>query len=364
VDVQATVPASRKPLFRIPLRVVVVMAVLGCWWLADATGTSGLEESGWYRYATSLLLAIGLFASTAGIDRREAAAHKGLIVAAVTVGVVFKAALIGGVLYLASRDPFFLILGIAVAQIDPLSVAAILGDNRLSARAKTILASWASFDDPITVLLVVYASALLSNATTDGSGATASVGNAVASGSAGYGLDVALNLALAGAAYLAWRLLRRSPVVLTIALAGLAALAVWQFLMLAVAIAGLFVRPGWLERWLPRATNTALVVAGGVLGLLLVNGVNVWYGLALGVMAFLSQIVAGGLLTFGLPARDRLHLALAQQNGITAIILALQLEVDFDGAVAVIAPAILVTNTVHFVVNWLVDRRHHAQPVS
>jgi NhaP-type Na+/H+ or K+/H+ antiporter len=359
MDVKAPPPGQGNVLARVPLRVLLVVVVLGCWWLAESTGTHDLEQSTWYRYGTSLLLAIGLFASTAGIDRREAAAHKGLIISAVTIGVVLKAALIGGVLYLASRDPLFLVLGVAVAQIDPLSVAAILGDNRMSARAKTILASWASFDDPVTVLLVVYAAAVVGNG-----GGEGTLGSAVASGAAGYGVELALNLALAGAAYLAWRLLRRAPVVLSLVLGLLAAVAVWQVLMLGVAIAGLFVRPAWLERWLPRVTNTALLVAGGVLGLLLVNGVNVWYGLALGVMAFLSQIVAGGLLTFGLPGRDRLHLALAQQNGITAIILALQLEVDFDGAVAVIAPAILVTNTVHFVVNWLVDKRRQPQAES
>jgi len=353
-------------LARVPIRLVVLALVLGCWGLAEATGTQGLEHSVAYRYGTALLLAIGLFASTAGIDRREAAQHKGLIISAVTVGVVLKAALIGGVLYLITVDPLFLVLGVAVAQIDPLSVASILRNDRLSPRAKTILASWASFDDPITVLLVIYATAVLA----DGAGA----GAAMAAGAAGYGIDLALNLALALVAYLAWRWLRfrpkegggqrRFPFVLAAVLALLAAVAVWQFLMLGVAIAGLFVRPAWLQRWLGPATNAALLAAGVLLGLLLVNGVNPWYGLGLGVMAFVSQAVAAAVLTRGLPRIDRLHLALAQQNGITAIILALRLEADFAGSVAIIAPAILVANTVHAAANWLADRRRGRAPTA
>jgi len=333
---------------RTPLRLVLLLLVLGSWGLGELFGTHGIERATAYRYGTALLLGVGLFASTAGIDRREAAVHKRLIVGAVTAGVLVKAALIGTVLYLATRDPVFFVLAVAVAQIDPLSVASILGNDRMSPRAKTILASWASFDDPVTVLLAVYLTAVLSG--NEGTGA------AFVTGAASYAVDLALNLALAGAAWLAWRTLRRQPVVLVIILALLAGVAVWQFLMLGVAIAGLFVRPGWLPRVLVPATNTALLLAGALLGLLLVNGVDPWSGLALGVLAFVAQILAAALLTRGLPRIDRTHLAFAQQNGITAIILALRLEADFVGSVAVIAPAILVTNIVHFGANWLLDR--------
>jgi hypothetical protein len=89
--------------------------------------------------------------------------------------------------------------------------------------------------------------------------------------------------------------------------------------------------------------------------LLLVNGVSLGHGALLGVMAFLAQIVAAAALTQGMPRADRVHLALAQQNGITAIILALRLEIQFTGAVAVIAPAIVVTNLSHAMANRLID---------
>lgn len=334
---------------RIPLRVALLLVVAAVWAAAAAFGLRGIESSPGYSVATSLLLGIGLYGSTAGIDRAGAAAHKKIILGAITVGVLLKAALIGGVLYLVTRDPVFLVLGVAVAQIDPLSVATLMGDDRMSARAKSILAAWASFDDPMTVLLAVYATALLRGDLGLGGG----IGR--------YALDLALNLGLAAVAIVAWRLLRERRVVVTIIFVALLAVAVWQFLMLAVAIVGLFVRPTWLVQRLPAITNGALLVSGGVLGLLLVNGIDWRDGLLLGLMAFVAQAVAAALLTRRLPATDRAHLALAQQNGITAIILGLRLEVPFPGAIGVIAPAILVTNLTHYAANRLADRRARAR---
>lgn len=68
-----------------------------------------------------------------------------------------------------------------------------------------------------------------------------------------------------------------------------------------------------------------------------------------------SQIAVGYLLTGGLPAGDRIHLALAQQNGITAIVLALRLEAQFPGVAAMVAPAVLTTNLTHAVANRVLD---------
>ncbi|GAA1788299.1 hypothetical protein GCM10009682_08050 [Luedemannella flava] len=321
---------------------------------AELVGLRSVHNSTTYLYLTSLLLGVGLFSSTVGIDLAEAKDNKRIIIAAVTVGVFAKAAMIGGILYLATRDPVYLVLGVAVAQIDPLSVAAIMGDSRMSSRVKSILGAWASFDDPMTVILVVYVSAVATQ--TFGLGEASGQGP-VTDGLLAYGIDLALNLALAGLAYLAWLTLRARPWILTIVLSVLAVIAVAQFLMLAIAIAGLFMRTPLLERLVGRIVNYALLFSSVLLGLLLVNGVNLTDGLLLGVMAFVAQIVAGMALTRKFSRTDRLHLALAQQNGITAIILSLRLETQFSGSVAVIAPAILVTNVIHYVANWLTDRR-------
>jgi NhaP-type Na+/H+ or K+/H+ antiporter len=320
----------------------------------------GVETAAPYLYATSLMLTVGLYGSTYRIDLAEARRDWGLLVLAISVGVVAKSLLIGGVVYLVVHSPLALLLGVVVAQIDPLSVASILADERMSTRARSILATWSSFDDAATAVLAVYASALAASAF--GLGRPPAQEFHPTTGLVGYELDLALNLGVAGAVYMAWRLLRgpgqgrRADVLATALLAIVAAVAVWQFLVLTVAILGLFVRPGWLGRLLPAVVVSALGASAALLGVLLVAGIDPVRGIVLGLAAFGSQVVVGYALTHGLPQRDRVHLAFAQQNGITAIILALRLESQFPGVVAVVAPAILTANLTHAMANRLVDR--------
>ena len=77
------------------------------------------------------------------------------------------------------------------------------------------------------------------------------------------------------------------------------------------------------------------------------RGIDPVSGLVLGLAAFSAQAVVAAALTRGLPRSDRVGLALAQQNGITAIILALWIEKTYPGAVAILGPAIVVVNLLH-----------------
>ncbi|GII05884.1 cation:proton antiporter [Planobispora takensis] len=324
-------------------RIGLLIVVVGLGWLAaELGGVSGLENSSVYVLFSSLLLAIGLYGSTHGIDRAEAREHTRLIVLAVTVGVILKTAFIAGVVYLVSGDPRALIMAVVVAQIDPLSVAAVMRDDRLSGRAKTILAAWSSFDDPVTIILAVYAAAMVSGS--DGGGL-----------SAAYFADLGLNALFALVAYLVWRLIRNAPPVLSYAAAAAAVVsAAWSSLMLGLATAGLYLRvPD--SRWPARAVSVAFALSAFLMGLLLVGGANTGMGVLLGLAAFAAQMLAALVLTHGLPVIDRIHLGLAQQNGVTAVILALVFERDFGGFVAVIAPAILTVNLVHAVANRTAD---------
>ncbi|MFI6538607.1 hypothetical protein ACIBHY_39555 [Nonomuraea sp. NPDC050547] len=299
-----------------------------------------MTHSGAYLLLSSLLLAIGLYGSTHGIDRAEARQHGKLILLAVTVGVLLKAAFIAGVVHLVSGDPRAVILAVAMAQIDPLSVASVMADNRLSDRARTILGAWSSFDDPVTIILAFYAVSL--SRPTDGL-------------SASYLMDLGLNALFAAAAYGLWRLLRKAPPVLTyLAVVSAIASAAWSSLMLGIATAGLYLRlPD--SRWLSRAVTAAFALSAFLMGLLLVGGTNLAMGLLLGLAAFTAQMLAALVLTHGLPMIDRIHLGLAQQNGITAVILALAFEREFPGFVAVVAPAILTVNLVYVLANRAAD---------
>ncbi|GAA0855250.1 hypothetical protein ACFQVD_02330 [Streptosporangium amethystogenes subsp. fukuiense] len=324
-------------------RIGLLIVVVGLGWLAaDLGGLRDLEHSSAYVLFSSLLLAIGLYGSTHGIDRAEAREHSRLIVLAVTVGVLLKTAFIAGVVYLVSGDPRALIMAVVVAQIDPLSVAGVMRNSRLSSQAKTILGAWSSFDDPVTIILAVYAAALVSGS--GGGGLSAS-----------YFADLGLNVLFAAGVYLLWRLVRNAPPVLTYLTAvGAVVSAAWSSLMLGLATAGLYLRmPD--ARWLGRAVSAAFALSAFLMGLLLVGGTNMGMGVLLGLAAYAAQMVAALVLTHGLPLIDRVHLGLAQQNGVTAVILALVFERDFGGFVAVIAPAILTINLVHAVANRTAD---------
>ena len=97
----------------------------------------------------------------------------------------------------------------------------------------------------------------------------------------------------------------------------------------------------------------------------MVGGIKPTKALVLGGAAYLSQIVVALLLT--MPRRwrgDRARLALAQQNGMTAILLALLLEPNFPGPIGIVAPAVVVVNVLHALCNGLWVRLHHTVPAT
>ncbi|KUO20220.1 hypothetical protein [Streptomyces dysideae] len=348
---------SRAVLDALLLPLLLPVAVAGTGVLAGQWLTLDVRAGGgFYGWLTSALLAVGLYGSAAGIARPHARGDVYRIVVAITFGVVVKAAFIAGALYLAYRDrPEYLVLAVAMAQIDPLSVSAMLESRDMSRRAKSLLAAWASFDDPVTTVLVVVLGSMVLKGT-----------GSVASGTADYAQTLLGNLLLLTAAALVWLVIRRRapagpPVsgtrraVQIAALVALLAVATWQFLMLGLALAALFFRPA-LGRWLGRATNTALFVATFLLGMLLARGAEFAVGAVLGLATFTAQILVGAVVSLGYSRPDRASLCLSQQNGITAIILALLLEPRLSQAVAIVAPAILVVNVLHLASNGLLGR--------
>ncbi|CAL9381987.1 hypothetical protein SUDANB1_01081 [Streptomyces sp. enrichment culture] len=358
-------PARRSKLPPVPAVLLGALATLLAGTLtglaadpAHLVGTTG------YVVTTGLLLAVGLYGSTCGIDLADLRRDLRGVVAAVTLGVVLKAGLISGVMVLAFDRPEYLILGIVVAQIDPLSVTALSKDGHMSQRARSLLTAWASFDDPMTVLLTLYVAGYAYTAA--GHTDTPSV---VGGGTEGYVLGLALNALLLAGALLAWwaggrlwpaRRSGREPlrprrpatplaVVLVMVMLLLAAA---NMLMLAVAVAGLFLRTPAFARPLARAVTSAFLLATALLGLFVAQGVSLAPGLLLGTSAFLAQTVVATLLmplfVRGLSGRDRVLLGLGQQNGLTAVLLALTLERDFPKTVGIVAPAVVTINLLHY----------------
>lgn len=339
-------------------------AVAAGWLVPQVLHISDVVRAGWYLPAVTALLAVGLFASTYGISCPDAKQHLRTVLVAVTAGVLAKAALISTVMVAAFHRPTYLVLGVAVAQIDPLSVAAQRRRCRLSKEAKTILCAWASFDDPITMLLTIYLSAFTLQTMSPGSPSGGSLSHNLLSFSAG----LAGNVLFAVGAAVIWYLLKAATkrlrprstsvprrlsaadTVEVLALVALVGLAVAHSLLLGLAVMGLFFRPAVI-RSLDWVTEIAFFTAACALGLVLVHGISLAPALVLGVVAFLAQFVVGLVVARSQPKSDRWYLALAQQNGITAIILALILEPDFPGSVGIIAPAVVVINLLHTLAN-------------
>jgi len=354
------------------------IALLG-WGTATAAGADDWVGSQQYRQVAVSLLAVGLFSSTHGIDPVEVRSNRRLILTAVTIGVLVKAALIATTMVVVFGRPEYLLLGVAVAQVDPLSVAAARDRSRMSERAKAVMGAWASFDDPMTVLISFYCLDLTAGLT----GSASSLPRGERDWTVLHlGVDLLLNLLLVVGASLVWHLLRTSPglfnnrreptllrdAVQVAALAVLVVTAIHWSLFLGLAVTGLFFRPRRIGS-LARISTACLVLATFGLGMVLVHGISPFEGAVLGVAAFCAHAVTalgltrGGRPRGGTGARaprygrdDRGRLALGQQNGITAIILALVLEIDFPGTVAAVAPAILLVNLVHGASNALWDR--------
>ncbi|MFF7334394.1 hypothetical protein [Streptomyces sp. NPDC008150] len=351
----------------------VPLAALGALVLGAAAGVlvdpSSAVNSPWYPTGCGLLLAIGLYGSTYGIDTAALRGDVRGVAAVVTVGVVLKAALISAVMVAAFGRPEYLVLGVAVAQIDPLSVAALGRADRVSERARSLLAAWAAFDDPMTVLLTLYLAGWAYHAA-----GHRDVPSVASGGTAGYLVGLGWNAALLAVVALLWwagrRLLRARHVPpgtgpLATSLGGLLIVATLlvaavRMLMPAVAGAGLVVRAAALARPVARAVTCAFLAASLLLGLFLARGVALLPGLLLGATAFAAQAVVAllvlPLFVRGLDRRDRTALGLGQQNGITAVLLALTLERDFPGTVRIVGPAVLTVNVLHLASRYVSGR--------
>jgi NhaP-type Na+/H+ or K+/H+ antiporter len=338
--------------------------ILGGLGVAAIFNITSVQDDQWYLLSVAILLAGGLYSSTYGIAIKEFKIHLGLILRAITIGVFLKAFIIGSVMSLILRDPFGFILGIIVAQIDPLATARLMRGNRMTKKAKSILAAWASFDDPMTVIVSLYAPVAVALIT--GVAWKPVTGTMQDVGVAGYLIETGVNLLFAGGIFLLWKLMKRHSkasnyvVVVLVALGiygllvGALSIAVYYFWMLGIAVIGLFLRPP-IEKAIDFSLHWALSMAAVLLGILMINGINVWGGLALGFAAYSAQIIVGLLMTKKLRLKDRLHISFAQQNGITAMILALLFETYYPGTVAVVAPGIITVNVLHTVANLLLD---------
>ncbi len=322
---------------------------------------SGAQRSVIYTGAATTLLFIGLYFAVYFIDKEEAKRHWRIVAIAVTFGVICKYFIILLMTLVALQQWQYAVFAMAMAQIDPLSVAAISKDSRMNAQTKAVLNAWASFDDPITGVATWLMLGLIAK-TAHQKIASDSDWSSILIGLSPFILTIVLVTV-----FKLTRLPRaKSDVAKTGIVGAIAFVAIPLKAFSASALAGWFIRPKWLSKFADKFTQLALCGATFMLGMILADGVNVIGGIVLGVATYLSQIVVGWLVMrlatskskkgAAFSTRDTWQIALAQQNGITAIVLALNLETMVSGAIATIALAILVVNTLNFGANMVFDR--------
>lgn len=334
--------------FRQQLLYPLLVALTG-FGVASAIDISDLPRQSFYEPFTYALLAVGLYGSVYGIHLAELQNHRRIVLQAVTFGVLLKTIIIGATLYLVTRNVSAFLLGLTVAQIDPLSVANLLHgeSSKLSSRAKTILGAWSSFDDPMTVLLSIYALYFFIPRSETGT----LIGSVIP-----FFLGLAQNLLFVLVVYFLYKLLKQNHIALMVLLFLSFVVAVAFHWVLGIAIIGLFLRPKISQ--LSYIVSAAFYIAVLLLGFLLVDGVYWVNGLVLGIGAILAQFMVGLFLARDLPRDERLYLAFAQQNGITAMILALFFERDLPTTVGVVAPAIIFINLGYYIFNNMIFKRH------
>lgn len=324
--------------------------------LTSALGLQGAHHEQWFAYVTVGLLAVGLYSATCRIDLAQAKADLPLIARIITVGVVVKAALIGGSLALLFGDVRLTILGVVMAQIDPVSTAALESSERLSPRMRTLVRACSSGDDPVTVLLMWAVVQGIHLQYDD-----------VAQSLLDYvdvlGRNVVLAGLVVGVAWWTRRMRRFAPLP---PLAAGATLAVSTGSMLTMALTGLFLRWESVDRWIDRITRAIFVLATMALGVVLaadLGGPEQWLmGVVLGLLTFGAHAVVAltPLIGRSLAWTDRMYFALAQQNGLTATMLAIAVPASvYPHAGPVIGSAIVTVTIVHTVANavWDINRK-------
>lgn len=302
-----------------------------------------------YQQLIYTILAIGLYGSVHGIDLDELKIHKNIILTAISFGVVFKSLLVGAILFLLLKNPYSFVLGMIVAQIDPLSVAHLLEgkSKQFSSGARTILRAWSSFDDPMTVLFSLYLYLPLALATTNGNQTEFSFST--------YFVQLILNLGFSLILYLVYKFVQKDKKLISSLLIVAFLIAVPLKLMLSLAIIGLFIRPQIPA--LPKIVHGAFLLALMILGFLFVpqmSHINI--GILLGVLAYTAQIAAAFIVARKLTFVDKMFLALAQYNGITSIILALIISTTFPQTTTTVASAVITINVLYFIVNNLWEK--------
>lgn len=303
-----------------------------------------IKEAEVYRNALNALLSIGLYASVSGIDNRILSESKYIILSSVTIGVALKILIISAIYFLGFPSPMAFLYAVIVAQIDPLSVATMIGEksSTISDKAGTIIRGWSSFDDPITIVFAIYIASTIA-------------GNGIGEGILNIAINLGVSLSLFFIVYICRKKINKYNSIQFIILGLVFANAIFLDGLLLSALIALIIKPKIILKWMGKVIPYILYIAVILMGMQLTHGIQWSSAILLSISVVVSQVIVGWLLTRGLNMNDSLKICFAQQNGLTAMILALALSTQFPNLIAVIAPSIFIINLIHILSNVSID---------
>ncbi|HVA97242.1 MAG TPA: hypothetical protein VND99_06305 [Candidatus Acidoferrales bacterium] len=298
-----------------------------------------------FNIAAIILLVIGLYASVYEIDITILKKHTHMVLSAITFGVILKSAIIGSLFFLITRNMLSFLLGVAVAQIDPLSVSYLLKskDGSFSTVGRTILRVWSSFDDPMTILLSIFFVAPIILGTFYRNPFT-------------YIDEVFFNILFAFVIFVCNKFVN-SEIGKKVLLFFSLFIAIICNLTLGISLIALFLRPT-LGKALSSSVTIAFYIGVLLLGLTVtITLQSVLAGVLLGVIAFVAQIIATFLIAKKLTKTDKFHLAFAQYNGITSIGLGIFFQHSFPSITSIIALAVVTINSIYYLANHVLYKK-------
>ncbi|MCG8366786.1 MAG: hypothetical protein MJA27_26060 [Pseudanabaenales cyanobacterium] len=309
----------------------------------------------------SAAIAIGLYFNTFEIETNLLRNQIGTVLKILLFGVPIKILLPAAslaLLYFFDVPDGYWIAGLCstvVAQIDPISTDSFLRQSGMRDESKIILRAWASLDDPITVLFAFYIFLPLALSQSFNPG------------------DYLLNLLLTLSIWITLfiihsNLIRNQPLQSYIEITLLTAVVLYtvasgQFLL--PAVVGLFIRPTLLQRN-PQISQTitsvifyiSAIVLGSLAGIVPIKWLA---GLSLALpMFFMAQTIVAYVLIKDCGLQDKLRIMLGHQNGMTAMLLTISLELtgvgpQNGGLFSITLPAILWIALFYLSSNSLLD---------
>ena len=323
------------------------LGAYGLAWGLNSVSSFQIRELMLLQPTMYVAIAAGLYLNVAEINLREVRRNLKVIAAVLFLGVPIKILVPGLLLSIFLPVSVAMLCATVIAQIDPILAAKNIDPERFSPKAATLMRCWSSFDDPITVLFAFYL--FLPQFSTQPLALP------------DYFVNLALEIYISFAIYTISRLwkplqegLGAKLIILSICIIS----SITGGLLLPASL-GLYLRPFKNERLKTTVLNLIFGFSAFVIGALAANlALNWGVGLllAMGTFFFAHPLVTK--LFFKDEGTDAIRVMLGHQNGMTAILLTIALELATKNIqlLSITLPAILAIAAFYTISNYITDR--------